>query len=162
MSKAARHQAIENLILRQEISTQDQLRDLLLKNGFQVTQATLSRDLVELNAIKVPGTKSASVYALAGVASAKTLLTPDTKLAANLVKVAAEVATGVDSALNQVVVHTRPGAAHYLASAIDKNLSKQILGSIAGDDTVLIITRSESAAKNLVSKFQSLINGQAA
>jgi transcriptional regulator of arginine metabolism len=162
MSKAARHQAIENLILRQEISTQDALRELLLAAGFKVTQATLSRDLVELNAIKVPGKKFASVYALAGVASSKTLVTPDTKLASNLVKVAAEVVTGVDSALNQVVVHTRPGAAHYLASAIDKNLSKQILGSIAGDDTVLVITRSENAAKHLVTKFQSLIDGKAA
>jgi transcriptional regulator of arginine metabolism len=162
MSKAARHQEIESLIRKQEIATQDKLRELLALAGFHITQATLSRDLDELNAIKVSGKKYASVYALGGVAGSLVEVTPDTKISHQLSKVAVEVVTGVESALNQVVVHTRPGAAHYLASAIDKNLSKQILGSIAGDDTVLIITRSEQAAKGLMDKFRTLINGKAA
>lgn len=162
MTKAARQQKIEDLIQSKQIATQDQLRELLLKAGFQVTQATLSRDLDELHAVKVPGTKYPSVYALGGVASSKVLVAEVPRFSSSLSKVAAEVATGVDSALNQVVVHTRPGAAHYLASAIDKNLSSQILGSIAGDDTVLIIARSEQMAGSLLLKFQSLINGAAA
>lgn len=162
MSKAARLQKIEDLIQAQQIATQDELRALLLSAGFQVTQATLSRDLVELNAVKVPGTKYPSVYALGGVASARIPKVSNVKFPSTLSKVATEVATGVDSALNQVVVHTRPGAAHYLASAIDKNLSQEILGSIAGDDTVLIIARSEKMAADLLSKFQTLINGVAA
>jgi transcriptional regulator of arginine metabolism len=162
MSKAARHQLIEALIRKHEIATQDKLRELLANAGFEITQATLSRDLDELNAIKVSGKKFASVYALAGVANSFVEVTPDTKISQQLSKVAVEVVTGVECALNQVVVHTRPGAAHYLASAIDKNLSKQILGSIAGDDTVLIITRSDVAAKGLMVKFRTLIAGKAA
>lgn len=162
MSKAARLQKIEMLIQNQQIATQDELKSLLEIAGFQVTQATLSRDLVELNAVKVPGTKYPSIYAIGGVASARIPSPQTLKFSTTLAKVAAEVATGVDCALNQVVVHTRPGAAHYLASAIDRNLSKEILGSIAGDDTVLIIARSEAMAQKLLVKFESLINGVAA
>ena len=147
-TKAARHQRIIEVISRSEVHTQDELRAALLDAGHEVTQATLSRDLVELGASKVVARDGSSRYVVAeiGVGESAVPVTSDTDVAARLARVTAEVMTGADFALNTVVLHTKPGAANYLAGAIDRNAWPDVLGSVAGDDTVIVVARTEEAA----------------
>lgn len=143
-TKAARHQAIADILAHREIHTQDELRELVELAGFAVTQATLSRDLDEIGAVKVES-NGRLVYALSDFGVAVPV--PDAGSAGRLARVATEVVTAVNAAQNLVVVHTRPGAAQYLASAIDRDLWTNVVGSVAGDDTVLIVaTDSDTAA----------------
>lgn len=146
-SKAARHQRIIETLSKSAVHTQDELRESLLADGFEVTQATLSRDLDELRAVKV-ASNGTSIYAIIedGDPSHTPQVAPDADADARLARVAAEVVTGVEAAMNIVVIHTRAGAAHYLAGSIDKNSNSHIVGSVAGDDTVLVVTPSIEAA----------------
>lgn len=151
-SKSARQQFIVDVLSKQAISTQDQLREVLVANGYEVTQATLSRDLDELGAIKVAGAVG-PVYAVAQ---------PDTfsevTPAARLAKVAGEVMTSVAVAGNLVVVHTLPGAAHFLASALDRDSWPMIVGSVAGDDTVMVAVSTPEAANDVESLLAGLVS----
>ena len=147
-TKAARHQRIIEVISRSDVHTQDELRAALLDAGHEVTQATLSRDLDELGATKVLSGDGSSRYVVSEYGSRESSTPPsaDPDVATRLARVTAEVMTGADFALNTVVLHTKPGAANYLAGAIDRNAWPEVLGSVAGDDTVIIVARTEAAA----------------
>ncbi len=162
-SKAARHQRIIDTLSRTSVRTQDELRETLLSEGFEVTQATLSRDLDELNAVKVH-VNGNSVYAIIedGDPSRTPQIAPDADVSVRLGRVASEVVTGVDAAMNIVVIHTRAGAAHYLAGSIDKNAMPHVVGSVAGDDTVLVVTPSEEAAMQVRELIAGLVSERAA
>ena len=157
-TKSARHSKIADILSKCEIHTQDQLRSQLLEAGIEVTRATLSRDLDELQAQKVTTVSGDVVYVIPEVGEplGGTLGQPDADSLMRLGRVVREVMTNVTAAQNLVVVHTRAGAANYLAGSIDRQSWSNIVGSIAGDDTVLVIAPSNQAALELVDLFLSL------
>jgi len=123
------------------------LRRQLVAAGFDVTQPTLSKDLVELGAVKVRGDAGTPVYAILDEAQAG----PGQE--ARLARVCAELLLQADAAVNLVVAHTPPGAAQYFASAVDRAALAAVLGCVAGDDTVLIVARSEAEAAALATQL---------
>lgn len=153
-SKAARHQRIADLIARHRIHTQDELRALLAADGLEVTQATLSRDLDELRATKQANGDGILIYALPDDDS---VVTHDLDALARLERVATEVMVGVAASANLVVVRTRPGAAHYLASALDRAGMDAVIGTIAGDDTVLVVSRDATGGAALAAQLEALV-----
>lgn len=159
-TRTARQQFILDLITREEIRTQSELRAKLAEAGLAVTQATLSRDLDEIGAVKVQNQNGHSIYAIAQAGDPSRTPQPllDADSQARLSRVASEVVTGVDAALNQVVIHTKSGAAHYLAGAIDRHVWPEVLGSVAGDDTVLVITKDVESATKVQDLLLSLVS----
>jgi transcriptional regulator of arginine metabolism len=157
-TKNARHQLIVDLIWNNEVRSQIELGDLLAGNGVKVTQATLSRDLVELDAVKVRTASGALVYALPGEGGDRRPVSAGESAAARtrLARLCAELLASADSSANLVVLRTPPGAAQFLASAIDKAEFPEILGSIAGDDTVMVIARDPEGGEDLVRRFLAL------
>jgi transcriptional regulator of arginine metabolism len=147
MSKRTRQQAIIELVSQKKIPSQAALADELQKSGFEVTQATLSRDIAELNLVKVKGG-----YARPQDASSGGL--PNVPDPVGTLK---RLVTKVDSAFNQVVVRTSPGGAGAVALALDDRNYEGVLGTIAGDDTILMVTRSTDAAEKLVSQLSATL-----
>lgn len=141
MTRAARHQRIAELLERHAVGSQGQLLDLLAEDGITVTQATLSRDLVELEAVKVRRGRQL-VYAVPGEGGDATPRPAQDggEVSARLARLAQELLVSARAVANQVVLRTPPGAAQFLASAIDRSDAPDILGTIAGDDTILVIT----------------------
>lgn len=159
-SKVARHQQIASILGSRAVHTQDELRSLLHAEGYVVTQTTLSRDLDELRATKIPGANGAPVYALPedGDPDATPVIALDADAQSRLQRVAGDVVVRVDGSANIAVVHTRPGAAHYLASAIDRAGLGEVLGTIAGDDTVLVVTRDALGGAALATQLAALVH----
>lgn len=156
-TKASRHQLITELVGAQPIHSQTELAELLAERGVQVTQATLSRDLVFLDAIKVRlGGELA--YAIPGEGGDRRPAAPAESAAAQtrLARLCGELLVSAESSANLVVLRTPPGAAQFLAGAIDKCDFSDILGTIAGDDTVLVIARDASGGEELVRRFVGL------
>ena len=139
-TKTARHRRIVELLDQRQVKTQDELRELLVADGLAVTQATLSRDLDELGAIKVL-INGAVVYAVPAEGPPADVHTVDRDVAGRLSKAVSELMVSADHSANIVVLRTPPGAAQYLASSIDHAGLGEVLGTIAGDDTVLLVTR---------------------
>jgi transcriptional regulator of arginine metabolism len=136
-TKAARHERISFLIRGFEIRSQTELADLLAQEGIQVTQATLSRDLEELRAIKVRG-----AYLIPE--DGNRALRPAEQASGKLIRLLRELLVSADHSGNLVVLRTPPGAAQFLASAIDRTGLPDVVGTIAGDDTILVIAREPS------------------
>ena len=149
MSKAARHRKILELISQKNISTQTDLTNLLIEDGFDVTQATTSRDLQELRIMKVLLNDGTYKYTASKEA--------DTNISSKLRNVLGECLTSVDYAMNIVVLKTITGAAQAVAFALESVVDEEIVGSIAGDDTVMIVVRNEKNAKNLAFKLRKYI-----
>ncbi|GCE77990.1 arginine repressor [Cellulomonas biazotea] len=142
-TKAARQALVTALLTRGTVHSQQQLAELLAAEGVSVTQATLSRDLVELRAVKVRTPSGALAYAVPAEGGLRTTAPgPDEEmLAARLARLCAELLVTAEASGNLVVLRTPPGAAQFLASAIDHSVLPAVLGTIAGDDTVLVIAR---------------------
>lgn len=154
-SKTARQQRIIELLTDQEVASQAQLAELLLASGIEVTQATLSRDLVELRAEKVRGSGGGLVYQVPadGAEPGQRHAVSAEHMEARLPRLIEELLASAVAADNLVVVRTPPGAAQFLASAIDRSSLTDVLGTIAGDDTILLITRSADSAAELVRRL---------
>jgi transcriptional regulator of arginine metabolism len=157
-SKTARHQRIAELLSRHPVRSQSELADLLSADGLHVTQGTLSRDLVELDAVRVRDSRGVLVYAVPEEGGDRTPRpAADSAMAGNrLARLCAELLVSAESSANVVVVRTPPGAAQFLASALDKTQLAAALGTIAGDDTVLIITRDPSGGADLARTLVAL------
>ncbi|MBF0697057.1 arginine repressor [Actinomyces bowdenii] len=149
-TKAARHALIVRILAKERIRSQGQLRDALAARGVSTTQATLSRDLVELRATKIRSADG-QVYAIPegsvmGQLAGPTPVPGTDSLAdhttSRLARWCADLLVTVEWAGGQVVLRTLPGAAELLAAAVDDAMMPGVLGCIAGDDTVLVITRS--------------------
>jgi transcriptional regulator of arginine metabolism len=139
-SKAARHARISALIRDRAIRSQGELGDLLAAEGLATTQATLSRDLEELGAVKVRGTDgSAAAYVIPEEGQAP--LRSAEQAPERLRRLLRELLTGADATGNLVVLRTPPGAAQFLASALDRSGLPQVVGTIAGDDTIVVVVR---------------------
>lgn len=160
-TKAARHALIAQVVATEQIRSQAQLREALAERGVSATQATLSRDLVELRATKVRGPGGIQVYALptagapgqvaaAGAANAAGVSADLRQHAtARLARWSADLLVTAEWAGQQLVVRTPAGAAQLLATAIDDAMLPGVLGCIAGDDTILVMCRTSEAAEEI-------------
>lgn len=146
--KYSRHSKILDLIEKFSIDTQEELAQKLKESGLDVTQATVSRDIKELRLIKVMDVGGNYKYAPMGQG--------DLNVSNRLLTVFSQSIVSCDYANNIIVVKTLPGMASGAASAIDSLKFGDILGSIAGDDTIMIICRSEKVAGDLTSKFMKM------
>ena len=142
----ARHELILTLISEQEIHTQEILRSLLEQNGFQVTQATISRDIRQLGLRKKHSAAGPGYYVRSAAKSVQSNLLAD-------------VVIKLDYAINTVVVSCHPGSAQAAGAVLDRMNLEQIVGTIAGDDTIFVLTRSEEQAKALISLLEVRIWG---
>ncbi|NJC72787.1 arginine repressor [Planosporangium thailandense] len=147
-TKAARHARIDALIRQRPVRSQTELADLLAAEGIQVTQATLSRDLEELGAVKVGG-----AYLIPEDGSRP--LRHAEQAPARLVRLLRELLTGADASGNLVVLRTPPGAAQFLASALDRSGLPDVIGTIAGDDTILVVARDVMGGPALAEKLSA-------
>jgi transcriptional regulator of arginine metabolism len=157
-TKSARHQQIIDLVTHHEVRSQSELADLLAVDGVRVTQATLSRDLLELDAVKIRAASGALVYAVPADGGDRRPAAPAETAAgqARLAKLCADLLVSAEASANLVVLRTPPGAAQYLASGFDKAEMHEILGTIAGDDTVLVIGRDPAGGADLAHRFLSM------
>lgn len=162
LTKGARQQRIVDLLSSHEVRSQTELADLLIENGVSVTQATLSRDLVELNAVKVRSASGQLVYAVPAQGGDRTpFLARETAAGdARLARLCADLLASAEASGNLVVLRTPPGAANFLASALDRAELPEVLGTIAGDDTVMVIVRDSAHSDGLVRRLMSMANGE--
>jgi transcriptional regulator of arginine metabolism len=157
-TKNSRHQLIVELLAGNEVRSQPELLELLDTRGVQVTQATLSRDLVELDAVRVRAQSGALVYAVPAEGGDRRPVAPGETAAAahRLGRLLAELMVSADASANLVVLRTPPGAAQFLASAMDKVEYTDVLGTIAGDDTVLVMSRDPQGGAEIVRRLMAL------
>ncbi len=143
-TRAARHGAIVDILAGRAITSQEQLRGALAELGIETTQATLSRDLMELRATKVRNQDGVQVYS---VPDADGGLTHEAEAAATrLVHWCQDLLVGTDVAENILVLRTPVGAANLLGSAIDAVRMDGVVGTVAGDDTILVVCRGADQA----------------
>ena len=188
VTKAARQAQIADILTRVRVRSQEELADLLAQRGVKVTQATLSRDLEELGAVRLRGAGGTLVYALPGDPggpgsrpgglpgpSAGSPPGPngppdppgswpgawlsgrnDEGASSALARVGPELLLSAEASANLVVLRTPAGAAQFLASAIDHAGWPSILGTVAGDDTVLVISREPAGGSELAESLLRL------
>jgi transcriptional regulator of arginine metabolism len=153
-TRVARQARIVELVSTMAIRSQTELAKILAAEGVDVTQATLSRDLDELGAVKLRGADAgAPVYVIPedgspvrGVQGGTTRLT----------RLLGELLVSADHSANLTVLRTPPGAAQFLASAIDRAALHEVIGTIAGDDTVLVIARESLTGSELADRFRTM------
>lgn len=145
--KNKRQNKIINIVKTMPVHTHDELIEALNREGVQITQATVSRDIKELGIIKVPSADGGSVYSMPS-----SVVEPNR----NRVDMMSDSIKKVSAALHTVVVNTIPGMAPAVASAIDGLLHSEILGSVAGDDTIIIIAESVQKAEELKVRIKTV------
>lgn len=147
--KKSRQGRILELIQEENIETQEELADRLSGEGFVVTQATVSRDIRELKIGKVPGENGRQRYAV--------LSQEDAHLADKYIRVLKHGYVSMDNAQNILVVKTVSGMAMAVAAAIDAMKLKEIVGSIAGDDTIMVAVRTTEETKVVMEKIREIL-----
>jgi transcriptional regulator of arginine metabolism len=159
-TKAARHALIRRVVGSRRVHSQSELLDALSHEGVSVTQATLSRDLEELRAHKVRTADGSLQYALPPEGTTAPVSGGGAEqLATRLARLCGELLVRADASANIVVLRTPPGAAQFLASAIDESVLPQVLGTIAGDDTVLVVTADADGGSATAARFLALAQG---
>jgi transcriptional regulator of arginine metabolism len=178
LTKTARHARIADILAREQVRSQEELADLLERYaGVHVTQATLSRDLDELGIVRLrsggtlvyslpeepggPGSHPGGPGSRAGGASARIagatgLAGSESPHDARLARYLGELMTSAEASANLVVLRTPAGAAQFLASVIDHAALPSVLGTVAGDDTVLLIARDPAGGDALAADFLRL------
>ncbi|MBR5192171.1 MAG: arginine repressor [Clostridia bacterium] len=148
MSKKQRLQDIINLINTKEVDTQDEITDALNELGYNVSQATVSRDIKELGIIKIAGNVKKFKYSLAD--NVKEEISP------KIIELYKHVTLSVVEANNLIVVKTLSGNAGAAGMAIDQMKFNRIIGTVAGDDTLLIITKTDADAEIIAKSLRML------
>jgi len=148
--KSVRHSKIKEIIENRPIETQDELAEALRNLGIDVTQATVSRDIKELLLVKVPTGDGNYRYAFPQHQAV-------TISQSRLEKVFQDSVIGIDNSLNLIVLKTYPGSANTVASAIDSSKWTEIIGTVAGDDTICIIVKPPEAVEQVLERFKSLL-----
>ncbi|TQS00375.1 transcriptional regulator AhrC/ArgR [Paenibacillus ottowii] len=148
--KGQRHIKIREIISQHEIETQDELVEALRMAGFQVTQATVSRDIKELLLIKVPMDDGRYKYSM----PSDQRYNPTQKLKRTLV----DNFLHIDFTANLIVMKCLPGTANSIAALLDNIEWSEIMGTISGDDTILIICRSEENSETIVNRLMGYIS----
>lgn len=149
--KNIRHNIIIKIVKENAVRTHDELIEALKNEGVNVTQATVSRDIKELGLIKVPDSNGGSMYSLPQVTAENGITRLD--MVSNSVR-------RISSALHTIVLNTYPSMASAVAASIDATMKNDILGSIAGDDTVLVITESTEKAKELEAGLKKVFKAE--
>lgn len=149
MSKIQRHIKIRELITENEMETQDELVDQLKFLGYNVTQATVSRDIKDLHLVKVPSTNGKYKYSL----PADQRFNPMEKLK----RLIMDAFVKIEHASHFIVLKTLPGNAHAIGVLIDNLEWEEIMGTICGDDTCLIICQTEQDATTIRNRFLSML-----
>ncbi|MBO8154836.1 MAG: transcriptional regulator ArgR [Bacillaceae bacterium] len=149
MNKGQRHIKIREIIAENEIETQDELVERLKSLGYNVTQATVSRDIKELHLVKVPTASGRYKYSL----PADQRFNPYNKLKRLMV----DAFVKIDMAGHFIVLKTLPGNAHAVGALIDNMEWNEIMGTICGDDTCLIICRTEEDTEEIESRFLEML-----
>lgn len=158
-TKVARHAVIREVLTTRAVRSQGDLVDELAKHGVSATQATVSRDLEEMRAYKVRD-RAGQRYAVPEEGRHGEITPVDAEqLAARLARLLTELLVSAEASANLVVLRTPPGAAQFLASAIDTSVLTSVLGTIAGDDTVLVITKDPAGGEALATRFLHLAQG---
>jgi transcriptional regulator of arginine metabolism len=160
-TRTGRQRRIVELLGTRDVHSQGELLGLLAQDGIEVTQATLSRDLVELGAVKVRSGR-ALVYAVPGEGGDRTPRpAPDGgEVSSRLRRGCEELLVTAEPSHNLVVVRTPPGAASFLASAMDHAAIPDLLGTIAGDDTIMLITTGAAASRTIARDLLALTGTQ--
>jgi transcriptional regulator of arginine metabolism len=154
MTRTARQGRIVELVSQRAIRSQSELAKTLAMEGIDVTQATLSRDLDELGAVKLRGADGgAPVYVIPEDGSPVRGVQGGTS---RLARVLGELLVSVDHSANLAVLRTPPGAAQFLASALDRAALNDIVGTIAGDDTIIVVAREPLTGADLAERISSL------
>ena len=157
LSKAARHSRIVAVLAEHQVRSQADLAALLDDAGVHVTQATLSRDLDELGAVKLRAADGGlPVYVVPEDGSPITARGSSDAPPQRLARLAGELLISAEASANLVVLRTPPGAAHFLASAVDRAGLPEILGTIAGDDTILVVTRDPAGGQLIAQQLRDL------
>ena len=154
--KASRQRALATLLRNRRVSSQARLLDLLRAQGFDATQATVSRDLEELGAMKLRDTSGNLVY---------TLPDEDGRPEIGREQLGQTIGMFLLSAVpagNLVVLRTPPGHAQAVASAIDRSSLPEVAGTVAGDDTVLVVCTDRTSGRAIVRQFRELMSEQSA
>ena len=149
MKKYTRQTKILELISKKEIETQEELADGLKAMGIDVTQATISRDIKELRLVKVMSKSGKYKYATIGQ--------NQEGITDRLYKIFENSVVSIDNAMNTIVLRTIPGAAQICASAIDYMGVDDIVGTLAGDDTVFVAIRTTEAVERVLEEFKGNI-----
>lgn len=150
--KLRRQQLILEIINEQPIMTQEEMANALRVRGVRTTQATISRDIKELQLVKTPAGGDAYRYTKPQGGQ------PDlTRLYERLRRLFQEAVVKYDFSDNLIVIHTLPGAAQGVASALDQSGWREIIGTVAGDDAILVVVKPKEAVKELVERFESLL-----
>lgn len=150
-SRTARQHLIQEIIANKNIASQAELLVELKKKGFEVTQTTLSRDLDELGAKKIENKKGETKYLIPETDPDRI---SDTSAARNrFEKLASDLVIGVDHSSNLAVIHTPAGAAQFVASIVDHAALENVIGTIAGDNTVLVITKGLKDGKSVAGQI---------
>ena len=147
--KKSRHQKIKELVELYEIETQEELAEKLKEAGYSVTQATVSRDIRELKLSKVPMGDGRQKYTI--------LIHSDHYLSDKYIRVLKDGFVSMDMAQNILVVKTVAGMAMAVAAALDAMKFKEIVGSIAGDDTIMMAVRTVEETKVLMDKIRDML-----
>ena len=147
--KKNRHGRIIELIQAYDIETQDELADRLREDGYCVTQATVSRDIRELKLSKVPIGNGKQKYII--------INHDDAHLANKYIRVLKDGFISMDNAQNILVVRTVSGMAMAVAAALDAMKMREIVGSIAGDDTIMIAVRTTQETKEVMEKIREIL-----
>jgi transcriptional regulator of arginine metabolism len=149
-TKAQRQQALIRIIENAEVSSQTQLQRLLAKEGIKATLVTVSRDLEEVGAIKVRSSSGDTVYAIATFEPARRATSDQLR------RVMSEWVAEVFHSGQMVVLRTPPGCAHVVASALDRAAPNGLLGTVAGDDTIICVATENVGGKELAKELRSL------
>lgn len=147
--KRKRHEKIIELIEKYDIETQEELADRLNQAGFQTTQATVSRDIRELKLSKVPGPAGHQKYAL--------LDRQEHQMSEKYVGILKEAFVSMDQAQNILVIKTVSGMAMAVGAALDNIGWKEIVGCIAGDDTIMCVIRTTEDTQNVMAELQKIV-----
>ena len=147
--KRSRQEKMLELISKYEIDTQDELIERLRESGFEVTQATVSRDIRELNISKMTMGKGTYRYVL----PKQNIPAYNMKFSSALI----DALMSADYACNIIVLKTHAGLANALAVGLDSMHMENILGCVAGDDTILLVARNEDVAHKMTERFRNMI-----
>ncbi len=147
--KSRRHRRIMEIITNQRVATQEELCDALRSNGFDITQATVSRDIRELHLAKIPDGD--------GYRYVMPDMTAGNRDQERLHRIMQASVIKMDYSENIIVIKTLPGGAQGVASGIDSSEIDSILGTVAGDDTIFIVVKPKEAVVDVFEHFQQLL-----
>lgn len=149
--KYKRQGQIVKIIKEKNIKTHEQLIEELNKLGYNVTQATISRDIKDLGLVKIPVPGGGAIYSVSSISDSETNKKLD---------MFSDTVIDIDSAMHTVVIKTYPGMAQAVAASVDSMMKNEFLGSIAGDDTVLIIAHDKDSAVKITEKLRKIFKSK--